>query len=197
MQGLSDGYFVIPYTIQNYLADEIRTPRISTDLPEFAAAEKETSDMINRLMNIKGSKSPDYFHKKLGKIMWDYVGMARTKEGLEFAIKEIAKIKEEFYKDLRVVGTVESYNPELDKAQRVEDFLEIGNLMAHDALQREESCGGHFREEYQTTEGEAMRNDKDYMYVAAWEYKGDNVAPELHKEDLNYEEIEVKTRNYK
>lgn len=129
--------------------------------------------------------------------MWDYVGMARTKEGLEFAIKEIAKIKEDFYKDLRVVGTIDSYNPELDKAQRVADFLEVGNVMAYDALHREESCGGHFREEYQTPEGEAMRNDADYMYVAAWEYKGDNVAPELHKEDLQYEEIEVKTRNYK
>lgn len=197
MQGLSDGYFVLPYTIQNYLSDEIRTPRISTDLPEFEQAEKDVREHLDRLMNIKGSKSPDYFHKKLGKIMWDYVGMARTKEGLEFAIKEIAKIKEDFYKDLRVVGTIDSYNPELDKAQRVADFLEVGNVMAYDALHREESCGGHFREEYQTPEGEAMRNDADYMYVAAWEYKGDNVAPELHKEDLQYEEIEVKTRNYK
>jgi succinate dehydrogenase / fumarate reductase flavoprotein subunit len=197
MQGLSDGYFVLPYTIQNYLADEIRTPRFSTDLPEFDKAEKEVKARIDKLMNIKGSKSPDHFHKKLGHIMWDNVGMARTKEGLQHALEEIAKLRKEFYSDLRVVGTADSLNPELEKALRVSDFFDMGELIATDALHREESCGGHFREEYQTPEGEALRNDKDYMYVAAWEYKGDGEKPALHKEDLAYEEIEVKTRNYK
>jgi len=197
MQGLSDGYFVLPYTIQNYLAEEIRIPRFSTDLPEFEQAEKEVQARIDKLMGIKGSKSPDHFHKKLGKIMWEYVGMARTKDGLAHAKEEIAKIRSEFYKDLRVVGTTNSYNPELEKALRVADFIDMGELMAFDAAHREESCGGHFREEYQTPEGEALRNDKDFMYVGAWEFKGEGVAPELHKEDLSYEEIEVKTRNYK
>lgn len=197
MQGLSDGYFVLPYTIQNYLADEIATPRFDTSIPEFEQAEKEVKARIARLMDIKGSKSPDYFHKKLGKIMWDYVGMARTKEGLEFALKEIAQIREDFYKDLRVVGTTDSFNPELEKALRIADFIDMGELMAYDAHHREESCGGHFREEYQTPEGEALRNDKDYMYVGAWEFKGEGEKPELHKENLKYEEIEVKTRNYK
>jgi succinate dehydrogenase / fumarate reductase flavoprotein subunit len=197
MQGLSDGYFVLPYTIQNYLANEIRTPRFSTDLPEFDKAEKEVKARIDKLMNIKGSKSPDHFHKKLGHIMWDNVGMARTKEGLQHALEEIAKLRKEFYSDLRVVGTADSLNPELEKALRVSDFFDMGELIATDALHREESCGGHFREEYQTPEGEALRNDKDYMYVAAWEYKGDGEKPALHKEDLAYEEIEVKTRNYK
>jgi len=197
MQGLSDGYFVLPYTVQNYLAEEIRTPRFSTDLPEFDKAEKEVKARIDKLMNIKGSKSPDHFHKKLGHIMWDNVGMARTKEGLQHALVEIAKIRKEFYSDLRVVGTADSLNPELEKALRVSDFFDMGELIATDALHREESCGGHFREEYQTPEGEALRNDKDYMYVAAWEYKGEGEKPALHKEDLAYEEIEVKTRNYK
>jgi len=197
MQGLSDGYFVLPYTIQNYLAEEIRVPRFSTDLPEFEQAEKDVQARIDKLMSIKGKKSPDYFHKKLGKIMWEYVGMARTAEGLAHAKEEIAKIRTEFYKDLMVVGTPDSFNPELEKALRVADFIDMGELMAFDAAHREESCGGHFREEYQTPEGEALRNDKDFMYVAAWEFKGEGEAPELHKEDLSYEEIEVKTRNYK
>jgi len=197
MQGLSDGYFVLPYTIQNYLADEIRVPRFSTDLPEFDQAEKDVKARIEKLMSIKGSKSPDYFHKKLGHIMWDHVGMARTKEGLEHALVEIAKIREGFYSDVRVVGTADSFNPELEKALRIADFLDMGELMATDALHREESCGGHFREEYQTPEGEALRNDGDYMYVGAWEYKGEGEKPVLHKEELKYEEIEVKTRNYK
>lgn len=197
MQGLSDGYFVLPYTIQNYLADEIRTPRFETSLPEFEQAEKDVQARISKLMNIKGTKSPDHFHKKLGHIMWDYVGMARTKEGLEFALAEIAKIRQEFYKDLRVVGSADSFNPELEKALRVADFIDMGELMAYDAHEREESCGGHFREEYQTPEGEALRNDKDFMYVAAWEFKGEGEKPALHKEVLKYEEIEVKTRNYK
>ncbi len=197
MQGLSDGYFVLPYTIQNYLADQIGVPKISTDLPEFKQTEKDVKDRIGKLMSINGTKSPDYFHKKLGKIMWDYVGMARNKKGLEFALEQIAQIRKDFYADLRVVGKADSLNPELEKALRIADFIDMGELMAYDALQREESCGGHFREEYQTPEGEAMRNDKDYMYVAAWEFKGEGEKPLLHKEDLNYEEIEVKTRNYK
>ena len=197
MQGLSDGYFVLPYTVQNYLADEIRTPRFDTDTKEFKEAEKDVQARIDKLMNIKGTKSPDHFHKKLGKIMWEYVGMARTKDGLAHAKAEIAKIRADFYKDLRVVGTTDSFNPELEKALRVADFIDMGELMAFDAAHREESCGGHFREEYQTPEGEALRNDKDYMYVGAWEYKGDGEQPTLHKEDLSYEEIEVKTRNYK
>ena len=197
MQGLSDGYFVLPYTIQNYLAEEIRVPRFSTDLPEFEQAEKDVQARIDKLMTIKGKKSPDHFHKRLGKIMWEYVGMARTADGLVHAKAEIAKIREEFYKNLLVVGTADSFNPELEKALRIADFIDMGELMAFDAAHREESCGGHFREEYQTPEGEAMRNDKDFMYVGAWEYKGEGVDPELHKEDLAYEEIEVKTRNYK
>ncbi len=197
MQGLSDGYFVLPYTIQNYLAEEIRVPRFSTDLPEFEQAEKDVQARIDKLMTIKGKKSPDYFHKKLGKVMWEHVGMARTADGLAHAKAEIAKIREEFYKNLLVVGTADSFNPELEKALRIADFIDMGELMAFDAAHREESCGGHFREEYQTPEGEALRNDKDFMYVGAWEYKGEGVDPELHKEDLAYEEIEVKTRNYK
>jgi len=197
MQGLSDGYFVLPYTIQNYLADQIRIPKISTDTPEFEQAEKDVKARIDKLMSIQGSKSPDHFHKQLGHIMWDYIGMARTKEGLEHALEEIKKLREEFFKDVRIVGTTDSFNPELEKALRIVDFFDMGEMMAHDALHREESCGGHFREEYQTPEGEALRNDKDYMYVAAWEYKGEGKDPVLHKEKLEYEEIEVKTRNYK
>lgn len=197
MQGLSDGYFVLPYTIQNYLAAEIGTGPIPTNTAAFDEAEKEVKERINRLMSIKGTKSPDYFHKKLGLIMWDNVGMGRTKEGLEIALKEIPKLKEEFFKDVRVVGTPNEFNPELEKALRIADFFDMGELMAYDAIHREESCGGHFREEYQTPEGEAMRNDADFMYVAAWEYKGEGVKPVLHKEELKYEAIEVKTRNYK
>ncbi|MBN1650941.1 MAG: fumarate reductase/succinate dehydrogenase flavoprotein subunit [Bacteroidales bacterium] len=197
MQGLSDGYFVLPYTIQNYLAAEIGTGPIPTNTADFDKAEKEVKERINRLMNIKGTKSPDYFHKKLGHIMWDHVGMGRTKEGLEYALAEIPKLRDAFYKDLRVTGTPNEFNPELEKALRIADFFDMGELMAYDALHREESCGGHFREEYQTAEGEAMRNDADFMYVAAWEYKGEGVKPVLHKEELKYEAIEVKTRNYK
>ena len=197
MQGLSDGYFVLPYTIQNYLADQIGVPKISTDLPEFKQTEKDVKDRIGKLMSINGTKSPDYFHKKLGKIMWDYVGMARNKKGLEFALEQIAQIRKDFYADLRVVGKADSLNPELEKALRIADFIDMGELMAYDALQREESCGGHFREEYQTPEGLAMRYDKKYMHEAGWGFKGEGEKPLLHKEDLNYEEIEVKTRNYK
>ncbi|MDA3822667.1 MAG: fumarate reductase/succinate dehydrogenase flavoprotein subunit [Bacteroidales bacterium] len=197
MQGLADGYFVLPYTIQNYLADEINTPRFSTDIPEFDSAEKETKEKLDQLMNIKGTKSVDSFHKKLGKIMWDNVGMARNKEGLTKAISEIKKLKEEFYKDLTIPGEMNDLNTELQKAFRLADFLELGELMAMDARSREESCGGHFREEYQTGEGEALRNDKDFTYVAAWHYKGENNDPKLTKEALEFEEVELKQRNYK
>ena len=197
MQGLADGYFVIPYTIQNYLADQINVPRFNTGSPEFEEAHKNVADRFEKLMNIKGKRSTDSFHKEFGKIMWENVGMARNKEGLEKAIGMIRELKAEFWKDLKIPGEKEDLNQELEKANRVADFLEIGELMAIDALHREESCGGHFREEYQTGEGEALRNDKDFTYVAAWEYKGDNAEPALHKEPLVFENIEVKQRDYK
>ena len=197
MQGLADGYFVLPYTIQNYLAADIRTPRMSTDLPEFTETEKAVKDHIAKLMSIKGKQSVDSFHKRLGKIMWDKVGMARTKDSCTQAIAEIKALKVEFWKDVRITDTTETLNPELEKALRVADFIELGELMAMDALNREESCGGHFREEYQTEDGEARRQDDKFMYVAAWEYKGDDQEPALHKEALNYEEIKVAQRNYK
>jgi succinate dehydrogenase / fumarate reductase flavoprotein subunit len=197
MQGLADGYFVLPYTIQSYLSDQIRIPRFSTDLPEFEEAEKSTRTMLEKLMNVKGKHSVDHFHKQLGKIMWEYVGMARNKEGLEHAIKAIQELRAEFWKDVRIPGELNELNTELEKASRVADFLELGELMARDALNREESCGGHFREEYQTEEGEAMRDDKKYNYVSAWEYVGEGEEPKLHKEKLEYEAIEVKQRNYK
>ena len=197
MQGLADGYFVLPYTIADYLADEIRTGKISTELPEFIQAEADVKAGIDRLMNIKGTKSVDHFHKRLGKIIWDKVGMSRDEEGLKWAINEVQKLREEFYNDLRIPGTVDSFNPELDKANRVCDFLELGELMAVDALNRTESCGGHFREESQTEEGEAKRNDKDFAYVAAWEYTGKPAEAILHKEELVFEEIKLVERNYK
>jgi len=197
MQGLADGYFVLPYTISNYLADDIRTGAISTEHAEFEKAEKAVKDRLDFFMDNKGSKSVDYFHKKLGKVMWEKCGMARNKKGLEEAIEEIKAIREEFWKEVKVPGVQNSFNQELEKAGRVADFIELGDLMCRDALSREESCGGHFREEHQTTEGEALRNDEDYTYVAAWEYKGDNEAPELHKEDLKFENIELKQRSYK
>ncbi len=197
MQGLADGYFVLPYTIQNYLSDQIQVPRFSTDLPEFDEAEKAVKARIERLMAIKGKQSVDSLHKKLGRIMSDYVGMGRNKAGLEKALVEIDKIKKEFYSDLRIPGEAYGLNVELEKALRLEDFIEIGKLMATDALHREESCGGHFREEHQTEEGEAKRNDEEFMYVGCWEYKGEDQKPELHKEELNYEFIKVQQRNYK
>ena len=197
MQGLADGYFVLPYTIQNYLADEINTPRFKTDIPEFDTAEKEVQEQLEKLMEVKGTLSVDTLHKKLGKIMWEGVGMARNKEGLQKAIEEIAKLKEEFWFHVNIPGELNDMNQELQKASRLADFIELGALMARDALHREESCGGHFREEHQTGEGEALRNDKDFTYVAAWEYKGDDKEPVLHKEALNFEYIEVKQRNYK
>ncbi len=197
MQGLSDGYFVLPYTMQNYLADQIGVPRFKTDAPEFEQAEKETRERINKLLSINGSSTVDTYHRKLGFIMWDYVGMARNKEGLQKAIAMIQELRADFWKNVKVTGTSEQVNPELEKALRVADFLELGELMARDALIREESCGGHFREEYQTPEGEALRNDTEFNFVAAWEFTGENKEPALHKEPLVFEFIEVKQRNYK
>ncbi len=196
MQGLADGYFVIPYTLGNNLADEIYNKAIETSHPAFEEAEKAVSDRINQLMNIKGKQSVESFHKRLGKIMWDKCGMARNKEGLEQAIREIQALKKEFWSDVRIPGEVNEMNTELDKANRVADFIELGELMCVDALNRNESCGGHFREEYQTPEGEALRDDAGYMYVAAWELKGEHQW-ELHKEPLNYEVIKPTQRNYK
>ncbi len=197
MQGLADGYFVLPYTIQNYLAHEINTPRFPTDLKEFEKAESEVRKRLEDLMAVKGTQTVDTIHKRLGKIMWDYVGMARNKDGLELAIEEIQNLKEDFWNNLKIPGEMDDLNPELQKATRLADFLELGELMAMDAMHREESCGGHFREEFQTGEGEALRNDKDFTYVAAWEYKGEGKEPELHKEALKFENVELKQRNYK
>jgi succinate dehydrogenase / fumarate reductase, flavoprotein subunit len=196
MQGLADGYFVVPYTLGDYLADDIRTGSISTQDPAFEEAERSVQDQINRLMSIGGSKSVDYFHKALGKIMWDKCGMARSEEGLKQAISEIQALREEFYAQVRVPGSAKEMNPELEKAIRVADFLELGELMCYDALNRNESCGGHFREEYQTEDGEALRDDENFAYVAAWEY-GQGKAPILHKEDLNFENVKPSTRSYK
>ncbi|SDR96475.1 fumarate reductase/succinate dehydrogenase flavoprotein subunit [Christiangramia echinicola] len=197
MQGLADGYFVLPYTIGNYLADDIRTGAIPTDSAEFEAAETEVRERLEKLVNNNGTKSVDHFHKILGKIMWNKVGMARNATSLKEAIKEIQELREEFWRDVRVPGTTAEMNAELEKAGRVADFLELGELFAKDALHREESCGGHFREEYQTEEGEALRDDENFMYVAAWEYTGNPADAILHKEDLDYENIKVKTRSYK
>lgn len=197
MQGLADGYFVLPYTIGDYLASDIRTGKISTDLPEFEEAEKNIVSQLEKFVNNNGTKSVDHFHKRLGKIMWDKVGMSRNAQGLQEAIFEIRALREEFWRDVKVPGGMYEMNPELEKAGRVADFLELGELFAKDALHRNESCGGHFREEYQTEEGEALRDDENFMYVAAWEYTGDPGNAVLHKEDLKYENIEVKTRSYK
>jgi len=197
MQGLADGYFVLPYTIQNFLAGEINTPRFATDTPEFDDAEKEVMDQLEKLMAVKGNHSVDTLHKRLGKIMWEGVGMARNREGLLNAREEIKDLKEDFWNNVKIPGELNDLNPELQKASRLADFLELGELMAMDALNREESCGGHFREEYQTGEGEALRNDKDFTYVAAWEYTGEDKDPKLHKEALDFKFIEVKQRNYK
>ena len=197
MQGLADGYFVLPYTLQNYLADELHTPRMNVAEGEFAKVVSDVNAHVEKLMNIKGTKSVDYFHKKLGKVMWDEVGMARNEAGLKKAIEEIAQIRKEFWADVRIPGSANEMNPELEKANRVADFLELGELMARDALVREESCGGHFREEHQTEEGEAKRDDVKFAYVGAWEYKGANAVPELHKEPLVFEECKLVQRNYK
>ncbi len=197
MQGLSDGYFVIPYTLQNFLSDHIHDGHIPTDLPEFEQTENAVKERINRLFSIKGNTSPDSFHKQLGHIMWEYVGMGRTKEGLTTAIEEIRKLRERFWQDVKVTGKADEMNPELEKALRLADFLEMGELMAEDALEREESCGGHFREEHQTPEGEAKRDDERFMHVAVWEYKGEGERPVRHQEALSFEAIKVAVRNYK
>ncbi|KAB5488774.1 MULTISPECIES: fumarate reductase/succinate dehydrogenase flavoprotein subunit [Flagellimonas] len=197
MQGLADGYFVLPYTIGDYLSKDIRTGKIPTDSKEFEEAEKQVRDRMAKLMGGTGIHSVDYYHKKLGKIMWNKCGMARNAKGLEEAIKEIAELRKDFWQNVKVTGTIESKNQELEKAGRVADFLELGELFAKDALHRNESCGGHFREEYQTEEGEALRDDENFKYVAAWEYVGEPKDAKLHKEDLVYENIELKTRSYK
>ena len=197
MQGLADGYFVLPYTIQNYLADQDVWPRISTDLPEFDEAEKGVQAEIDRLMGIQGKRSVDSIHKELGHIMWEYVGMGRTAEGLKTGIEKMKKLQKEFDTNLFVPGSKEGLNVELDKAIHLRDFFTMGELVAHDALSRNESCGGHFREEYQTEEGEAKRDDENYFYVGCWEYQGPDKDPELIKEPLEYEAIKVQTRNYK
>ena len=198
MQGLADGYFVLPYTIQNYLADQDIWPRLSTDLPEFAEAEKAVAAETDRLMNIKGKRSVDSIHKELGHIMWEHVGMGRTKEGLEEGLKMLKALRKEFESNLFIPGTKDGLNIELDKAIHLRDFITMGELIAYDALHREESCGGHFREEHQTEEGEAKRDDANFFYVGCWEYQGsDEKAPVLIKEPLEYEAIKVQTRNYK
>jgi len=197
MQAAGDGYFILPNTISNYLADEIRVPKISTDKPEFVEAEKAVNERINKLMSIKGRYNASSFHKRLGKIMWDYVGMARNESGLKKAYEMIRELKEEFWKDLNIPGKAGELNMELEKAGRVADYFELAELLITDALNRKESCGAHFREEYQTPDGEALRNDREYTYVAAWEYAGEGKPHILHKEELKFEEVEMKVRSYK
>ena len=197
MQGLADGYFVLPYTIGDYLANDIRTGSIDTQLPEFEKAEASVKAQLEGFIVNKGKNSVDYYHRKLGKIMWDKCGMSRNEKGLKAAIKEIKQLREDFYKNVNVPGKINEFNEQLAKAGRVADFLELGELFAKDALERTESCGGHFREESQTPEGEALRDDENFTFVSAWEYKGEPSKAKIHKEDLKYEEIEVKTRSYK
>jgi succinate dehydrogenase / fumarate reductase flavoprotein subunit len=196
MQGLADGYFVIPYTIGSYLSKDIHTKSISTDHEAFVKAEQEAQDRLNQFLSINGKRTVESYHRELGLIMWDKCGMARNEAGLKQAIEQIRALREDFYKNVRVPGSQFEFNPELDKAGRVADFLELGELMCIDALQRNESCGGHFREEYQTEEGEALRDDNGYRYVSAWEYKHGNNW-ELHKEALEYENIKIAQRSYK
>ena len=197
MQGLADGYFVLPYTIGDYLSNEISTGEISTDLPEFEKSEKEISEKLKKLISNKGEKSVDYYHKKLGKIMWNKCGMSRNEKELKSAIKEIKELRVDFHKNVKIPGGLNEFNEQLAKATRVSDFLELGELFAIDALERNESCGGHFREEFQTDDGEAIRDDRKFKFVSAWEYNDDPSKPILHKEDLEYEDIEIKTRSYK
>ncbi|MGG7467733.1 fumarate reductase/succinate dehydrogenase flavoprotein subunit [Chryseobacterium arthrosphaerae] len=197
LQASVDGYFIAPYTIANYLADEIHTGKITSDTPEFEQAENAVKNQIQGLINIKGTKTVDYFHKSLGKLLYDYCGLARNKDGLQYAIREIRKLKQEFYKDARVSGQGDQMNAELEKAGRVADYFEIGELMCYDALTRNESCGAHFREEYQTPDGEAMRNDAEYQFISAWAWTGENNEPELIKEPLIFEEIQPTVRSYK
>ena len=197
MQGLADGYFVLPYTIGDYLSDEISTGKTSTDSPEFEKSEKVVNDQIEKLINNKGKNSVDYYHKKLGKIMWNKCGMSRNEKDLKTAIKEIQELRADFHKNVKIPGNKNEFNEQLAKATRVSDFLELGELFAIDALERNESCGGHFREEFQTTDGEAIRDDENFKFVSAWEYNQDPSKPILNKEGLDYEEIEIKTRSYK
>ncbi len=197
MQGLADGYFVLPYTIGDYLASEIMVPKTDTKAPEFEAAEKAVTQRIEKLFNIKGTKPVDYFYKKLGQIMWDYVGMSRNAEGLTKAIKLIKEVREEFWKDVKITGEPNNLNPELEKAGRVADFFDIGELMARDALDRNESCGGHFRDESVTDDGEAKRDDENFTYVSCWEWKGEGLEPALHKEELVFENVKLTQRSYK
>lgn len=197
MQGLADGYFVLPYTIGTFLANDIRTPKYNTQHEEFANVENAVAERINSLMQVNGTQSVENFHRKLGRIMWEYCGMARNAEGLRHARQLVRELREEFYRDVFIPGSDQDFNPELEKAYRVADFMELGELMIIDALHRDESCGGHFREEYQTPEGEALRNDNRFTYVAAWEWTNTNEDPTLYKEDLKFENIELKTRSYK
>jgi succinate dehydrogenase / fumarate reductase flavoprotein subunit len=198
MQGLADGYFVLPYTVSDYLSNDIRTGSISTDLPEFEEAENKVKSLIDKFITNNGTKSVDHFHKRLGQIMWNKVGMSRSTDGLKLAIEEIAALKEEFYNNVYVPGSADQLNPELEKALRVADFIDLGQLMAMDALQRNESCGGHFREEYQDEEGETLRDDENFKFVGAWEYTGHDISKaNLHKEELKYEFIKIAARNYK
>lgn len=197
MQAAGDGYFVLPNTISNYLADEIRVPKVITDKPEFEEAEKSARDRIQKLLSVKGKQNAASFHKRLGKIMWDYVGMTRNEEGLKKALDLIRRLQQEFWTDLKIPGTAEELNMELEKAGRVADYFELTQLLIADALNRKESCGAHFREEYQTSDGEALRNDEEFTYVAAWEYSGEGKPHILHKEDLKFEEVEMKVRSYK
>ncbi|MCK9627897.1 MAG: fumarate reductase/succinate dehydrogenase flavoprotein subunit, partial [Bacteroidales bacterium] len=197
MQGLADGYFILPYTIGDFLASKIQVPKTDINDPAFAEAEKKVKDRVEKLLAIKGKQTVDYYHKKLGHIMWEYVGMARNEEGLKKAIEQIRALRKEFWKDVNVPGDKAEFNQELEKALKVADFMEIGELMALDALNRKESCGGHFREEMQTEDGETLRDDQNYMYVSAWEYAGEDKEPNLHKESLKYEFVKLATRNYK
>src|SRR6056297_116723 len=197
MQGAGDGYFILPNTIGDYLADEIKKPKPPTDAEEFEQAEKEAKEKLEKLLNVDGNETAASYHKRLGKIMWDHCGMARSEEGLKQAAKEVKELKEEFWKNLKVPGTMNELNQELEKAVRVADFFDLSQLMIRDALNRKESCGAHYREEYQTEGGEAKRNDNDYMYVSAWEYKGEDQEPVLHQEKLSFEFVEVKERSYK
>ena len=197
MQGLADGYFVLPYTIGEFLSKDIRTERISTEDEHFIKAEKEARSRNETLLNIKGKKSVESLHRELGKIMWDNCGMSRNEKDLKNALIQIKDLKNDFWDNVFVPGSDSELNLELEKAGRVADFIELGELMIYDALDREESCGGHFREEHQTPEGEALRDDKNYTFVSAWEYKGEDLEPELHKEDLNYKEVTPTQRSYK
>jgi succinate dehydrogenase / fumarate reductase flavoprotein subunit len=197
MQGLADGYFVIPYTVGPYLSNEIRTEKTDINDQAFVDAENKVDEKLTKLLAIQGDRSVDSFHMALGKIMWDYCGMSRSAEGLDHARKAIRELREEFWKNVFIPGKADSLNPELEKAGRLADFLELGELMIVDAKDRNESCGGHFREEYKTETGEALRDDENYKYVSAWEFKGLDSDPILHKEELEFKNIELKTRSYK